>query len=174
MLVTVSGLPGSGTSTLSEALAAALGVEHLDGGQVFRSMAAERGSDVHAFGRMAEADPRIDIELDARLAARAAEGDVVLESRLAGWIATHEGLKAVRVWIRCDDDIRARRVAGRDGLEPDEAAAQNRTREASEAARYRSCYDVDIADLGPYDLVLDSTATGVDDLLARVLAAARP
>lgn len=171
MLVTVSGLPGSGTSTLSSALADVLGLEHLDGGQVFRSMAAERGVDVHAFGRAAEADPAIDIELDRRLARRAAEGDVVLESRLAGWIATHDDLVAVRVWVRCGDEVRAQRVARRDGLDPAEAAAQNRTREASEAARYRSCYDVDIADLAPYDLVLDSASATVADLVDRVVAA---
>lgn len=170
-LVTISGLPGAGTSTLGRAVAAALDLAHVDGGQVFRALAAERGHDVHAFGAVAEADPSIDQELDARLARHGAGGDVVLESRLAGWIATNEGLDALRVWLHCDDDERARRVAAREGTTPEVAAAENRRREASEAQRYRAYYGIDLADLSPYDLVLDSTATPVDDLVAKVLAA---
>ncbi|HYI62820.1 MAG TPA: cytidylate kinase family protein [Acidimicrobiales bacterium] len=171
-LVTISGLPGAGTSTLARAVAAALGLAHVDGGQVFRALAAERDQDVHAFGAEAESDPSIDVELDTRLARRGAEGDVVLESRLAGWIATHEGLPALRVWVECAEGERARRVAAREGSTPDVTAAQNRRREVSEARRYRDYYGIDLADRSPYDLVLDSTATPVEDLLAAVLAAA--
>ncbi len=173
MLVTISGLPGSGTSTLARRVADALALDHLDGGQVFRSMAAEQDVGLAAFGARAESDPAIDLELDARLAGRGAAGDVVLESRLAGWIATHEGLAALRVWVACDADERARRVAGREGTDPDRARGENDAREASEAQRYRSYYGIDIADLAPYDLVLDSTATDVATLVERVVGAAR-
>lgn len=174
VLVTISGLPGSGTSTLARAVAAALDLEHVDGGQVFRSLAAERGYDVHAFGAVAEADPRIDVELDRRLAERGARGDVVLESRLAGWIATNEGLDGLRVWVACDPVERARRVARREGSDPDAAAAENAAREASEAQRYLGYYGIDIGDLAPYDLVVDSTSTPVEELVEQVVAAARP
>lgn len=171
-LVTISGLPGSGTSTLARAVAEALGLDHVDGGQVFRALAAERGHDVHSFGAVAEADPSIDVELDGRLAQRGAQGHVVLESRLAGWIAANEGLPALRVWLACDDAERDRRVAGREGAEATEAAAQNRRREASEAQRYRDYYGIDITSMDPYDLVLDSTARTVDELVAEVVEAA--
>ena len=50
-----------------------------------------------------------------------------------------------------------RRVAGREGVDVDAALAANRAREASEAARYRAYYGIDIADLRAYDLVLDTT-----------------
>jgi cytidylate kinase len=174
LVVTISGLPGSGTSTLARALAQALGLAHVDGGQIFRSLAAERGLDVHAFGALAEGDPAIDVELDARLAARGREGSVVLESRLAGWIATNEGLDATRVWVGCDAAERARRVSGREGSAPADAAAENARREASEADRYLTYYGIDIADLSPYDLVVDSTATSVHALVDQVLATVGP
>ena len=173
MVVTISGLPGSGTSTLARALAEALDLAHVDGGQIFRSLAAERGLDVHAFGALAEGDPSIDIELDARLADRGREGAVVLESRLAGWIATNEGLDATRVWVTCRPEERARRVSGREGSSAVDAAAENARREASEAERYLTYYGIDITDTSPYDLVVDSTDTPVDALLAQVTAAVR-
>jgi len=169
LLVTISGLPGSGTSTVARAVAEALGIPRLDGGSVFRTMAAEAGESLVDFGARAESDPAIDVELDGRLAAAARAGDVVLESRLAGWIATNEGVDAVRVWIACDERERARRVAGRDGQPVDAALATNRTREASEATRYLAYYGIDIADLTIYDLVLDSTATPPEDLVRSIL-----
>lgn len=173
MLVTISGLPGSGTSTASRAVAEALGLAHVDGGQVFRAMAAERGVDLAAFGRIAEADPTIDVELDSRLARRGHEGDVVLESRLAGWIAHNEQLPGLRVWMACDDGERARRVAQREGRTPNEARRLNEAREASEAQRYLEYYGIDIADLSPYDLVVDTTVTPKAEVAAQVVAAAR-
>ena len=173
MLVTISGLPGSGTSTVAIAVAAALGVPRLDGGTVFRALAAERGLTLAEFSAVAERDESIDVELDARLAAAARAGDVVLESRLAGWIAANEGLGGLRVWVDCDERERARRVGGREGVHPDAALASNRVREASEAVRYRTYYDIDIADLAPYDLVLDSTAAPPEQLVSEILEAVR-
>lgn len=172
MLLTLSGLPGSGTSTLARALAAHLRLAHLDGGQVFRAMAAEQGLGLAELGARAELDPAIDLELDARLARRGAEGDVVLESRLAGWIATHEDLPAVKVWVACDPEERARRVAAREGTDRARARVENDAREASEAERYRSYYGIEIAEMSLYDLVLDSTATPVGALTDKVVEAA--
>ena len=150
-------------------VAAELGIERLDGGAVFRGLAAERGLSLAEFGRAAQEDQGVDVELDARLAARARAGDLVLESRLAGWIATNEGLVALRVWVACDPDERARRVAERDGLAIGAARAANQVREASEAGRYRRYYGIDLADLSIYDLVLDSTTTSPDELVATIL-----
>lgn len=174
MLVTISGLPGSGTSTVASEVAARLGVSRLDGGTVFRSLAAERGMSLAEFSAAAEDDPTIDIALDRRLAEAAKAGHVVLESRLAGWIATNEGLDGagtVRVWIACDEAERARRVGRREGLDLDAALTANRAREASEAARYAAYYAIDVGDLTPYDLVLDSTVHGPDELAEAVIAA---
>ncbi|MGH9136255.1 MAG: (d)CMP kinase [Acidimicrobiales bacterium] len=173
MLVTVSGLPGSGTSTVATRLAAALGLAHLDGGTVFRGMAAEHAMTLEAFGAYAETHADIDIELDSRLAARARAGDVVLESRLAGWIATLEGLPALRVWIDADEGERARRVARRDRVDEEAALAANRAREASERRRYQAIYEIDLDDRSIYDLVLDSTTARPDELVEAVLAATR-
>ena len=58
MRITVSGPPGSGTTTLAE------------------------------FGRVAEEDPEIDREIDERQTEIARENDdIVLEGRLSGWMA---------------------------------------------------------------------------------------
>ena len=136
-------------------------------------MAAEQGMDVAAFGRHAAVHPEVDVELDARMAARGRRGGVVLEGRLAGWVAVREGLAALRVWVACDDATRAARVAHREGTDPTTAGAANAAREASERDRYLRTYGIDLADTSIYDLVLDSTATAPRPLVDAVLSALR-
>lgn len=173
MLITISGLPGSGTSTVGTKVAAELGLDHLDGGTVFRSVAAERGLSLAAFAALAESDRTIDVALDDRLTDRAREGEVVLESRLAGWLATRAGLDAVRIWITCDEVERARRVAQRDGGDADTALDENRVREASERARYQAFYDIDLTDLSIYDHLVDSATMTPGELVAEIVTLAR-
>ncbi|MCU1351184.1 MAG: cytidylate kinase [Acidimicrobiales bacterium] len=173
MLVTVSGLPGSGTSTVARRVAPTLGVEHVDGGSVFRMLAAERGLALHEFAALAEQDDTIDRALDARLTERARAGDVVLESRLAGWLTHQAGIDALRVWIDCDEVVRAARVGDRDGHSAADALSVNQEREASERLRYHGYYGIDLLDLGLYDLVLDSCERRPDDLVDEIVAAAR-
>lgn len=173
MLITLSGLPGSGTSTLARRVADELGMAHLDGGTTFRAVAAERGMSLAAYAQLAEHDEQIDRALDERLTERAREGDLVLESRLSGWLASRAGLDGLKVWLACDEVVRAERVAARDGEDPATALAHNHDRERSERARYLGYYDIDLTDLSIYDLVLDSTDEPTESLTAMVLDAAR-
>jgi cytidylate kinase len=173
LLITISGLPGSGTTTVSKLVAEALGLDRLPGGEVFRQMAAEAGMSLAEFGAHAQDHPDIDRELDDRLAARAARGGCVIESRLAGWLATREGLVAVRVWVDCDDEVRAARVARRDGSTLAEARADNEARSALERARYQAVYGIDLDDRSTYDLVLDSTSTPAEGMAEVIVDRAR-
>lgn len=173
MLITVSGPPGSGTTTASRRIARELGLELVAGGEVFRAMAAEHGMTLPAFGAYAKEHPEVDIELDTRLAARARKGDAVIESRLSGWIVRNDHLQAVTVHLDCAPEIRAERVAEREGITVEQAAADNVARQRVEHERYRDLYGIDLADLSIYDLVLDSGALSPAEIAARVISVAR-
>jgi cytidylate kinase len=173
LLITISGLPGSGTTTVSRLVAEELGLERVPGGEVFRQLAAEAGMSLAEFGAHAQDHPEIDLELDRRLTERAAEGGCVIESRLAGWLTTRAGLLAVRVWVDCTEQIRAERVAGRDGTTVGQALADNEARAALEHARYLAVYEIDLADRSAYDLVLESTNAPPTVLADQITAAAR-
>ena len=172
MLITISGLPGSGTTTASRLVADALGLERVPGGEVFRQLAAEAGMSLAEFGAHAQDHPEIDIELDRRLTERAREGACVIESRLAGWLTTRAHLPAVRVWIECSEQIRAERVARRDGTTIEQAVLDNRERADLEHARYLAVYDIDLNDRSAYDLVLESTDAPAAELADQITRAA--
>lgn len=172
MLITISGLPGSGTTTVSRLVADALGLERIPGGEVFRQLAREAGMSLAEFGAFAQDHPEIDIELDRRITERAEAGGCVVESRLAGWLTARAGLPAVRAWIDCDETVRAERVAARDGTSVEQAVLDSRVRADLEHARYRAVYEIDLTDRSTYDLVLDSTAAPASDLAEEIIGAA--
>jgi cytidylate kinase len=153
VIIAIAGPIGVGKSTVAEGLARALGYRVISGGEVFRDLARERGISVTEVNRLAERDPGLDRELDRRQAELARAGDCVVESRLAGWMVEAD----LKVWLRAPLDVRAARVARREGLGADAARADLIERERSEWARYKASYNIDIDDLGPYHLVIDTT-----------------
>ena len=169
MRITVSGPPGSGTTTLAKALSSRFDLEHVSSGDVFRSMARERDLSLAEFGRVAEEDPEIDREIDERQAEIARENDdIVLEGRLSGWMAEDADM---RVWLDAPLDVRAERVAEREEQTVDEARVEIEEREASESKRYQEIHSIDIDDLSVYDLVVD-TSTWDKDGVAEITAIA--
>jgi cytidylate kinase len=171
MLITVSGPGGSGKSTLAADLADRLGYDHVSGGDIFRSIADERGLTPLQLNRRAEEDDAIDRDLDRRLRTTARDrDDLVLESRLSGWMAGEYA--DLRVWLDAPPGVRAKRIAEREGKPVDQAREETRARAESEAGRYRDYYGVDIEDRSIYDLVVNTARWDPDGVLAIVLGAA--
>lgn len=173
--ITVGGLAGTGSSTLSRVVADRLDLRYEYAGGLFRAEAARRGLTVEEFNRLCEADPVVDRSLDDRQLELLRAGGLLLEGRMAGWLAHHHGLDGVlTVWVTCDDDERFRRLGDRDGGSADEVRRRTLAREASEQERFRRFHGADILDLDVYDLVLDSTATPPRALADAVLARLDP
>jgi cytidylate kinase len=163
MLLTVSGPPGAGKSTTVTALAEAFDLEHVSGGDIFRELAAERGMTAVEFNRLAEDDDQIDRDLDRRLRTVALErDDVLLESRLAGWLAGDAA--DIRLWLDAPIEVRAARIAEREDKSAETALAETREREESEALRYQEYYGIDISDLSIYDVALNTARWSEEDV----------
>ena len=170
MLLTISGPAGSGKSTAAAALAEALDYDHVSGGDIFRDLAVERGLTPLELNKLAEDDDGIDRDLDRRLRGIADTRDeVVLESRLAGWMAGEHA--DIKVWLDAPLDVRIDRIADREDTDLETARAETVERADSEARRYREYYGIDIEDRSIYDLVLNTARWDPDGELEIVLAA---
>ncbi|MFC3958565.1 (d)CMP kinase [Halovivax cerinus] len=164
MLLTVSGPPGSGKSTTAALLAEHFELQHVSGGDIFRELADERDYTPLEFNKLAEENDSIDRDLDRRLRDVAVErDDLVLESRLAGWLAgEHADFK---FWLDAPASVRGERIAEREEKDPAAATEETRAREASEAQRYREYYGIDIEDLKIYDLSVNTARWDPDAVL---------
>ena len=169
--VTVSGHPGSGTSTLVAGLCEFRNWSSVNGGQIFREEAARQGISLEDFSRMCKEDERVDRELDSMLKNRMTmtEGPEVVESRLAGWWAHHLELDCLRVWLEVSETERATRVVNREGGTPEEQRAKGSQRMMSDAARYRQLYDIDLDCKDPYNCIIEADTLSASDVLATTL-----
>jgi cytidylate kinase len=154
-LVAVGGPPGSGKTTAARGAAERLGLEYHSAGTLFRAEAERRHMDLEAFSRYAEAHPEVDRELDAHMLSLARPGRL-LDARLAGPLARRNGIPVLYLIVTARPEVRAQRIAGRDGTPREAAEPAMRAREESEKNRYRAIYGIDLNREVP-DLLVDSS-----------------
>jgi cytidylate kinase len=166
MRITVSGPPGSGTTSLARYLAEKYDLAFISAGEVFRQLAREHAMDLATFGEYAKSDPSVDRMIDERQKEIGESTErIVVEGRLSGWMIENADLK---IWLNASLGCRAKRIAGRDELDEEAAREKTLERQRCEAARYQAYYAIDINDCSPYDLVLSSETFGVEALGAIV------
>ena len=172
MLITVAGLPGSGTTTAARLVCHTLDLDHVTAGMVFRNLAVERNMTLEEFSKYAEEHPEVDWELDRRMMRQARAGGILLEGRLSGWMVEREGLEALKVWLTAPEEVRAERVAQREGLTKDQALSDNRSREKSERSRYLDIYEIDLQDLSVYEMTIDTHDNSPEEVEQLIVDAA--
>jgi len=167
MLVTISGPPGGGKTTTATTIAERFDLDHVSGGDIFRSLADERGYSLVEFNALAEEDDSIDRDLDRRLRETARDrDDVVLESRLSGWMAGDYA--DLKVWLDAPLEVRAARIADRENSTPETARRETKAREDSEKRRYREYYGIDFEDQSIYDLAINTARWDEDAVIGVV------
>ena len=167
MIVTVSGLHGTGKSTYAARLAKALGLRHVSAGVLFRKIAREKQMSLEELGRVALTDASIDRLIDERTIREAKTGNVVVDGQLAGWMLKNRA--DLRIYLTAPESVRLERIAARDKVALRVAQSQTRQRESVQRERYLHHYGFHVDDLSIYQLVLDTSLGSIKDI-ERVLA----
>ena len=166
MIISISGKPGSGKSTLGKMLAEKLDYKHYYVGGMRRLMARERGLTLEELNALGEREGWTDQQVDEyqkELAVR--EDNFVIEGRTSFYFIP-ESLKifidvgpeegARRVYLELQDQKNTRNEAK--NLDSIEAVLEShKKRIASDTLRYKKYYDIDVGASSHYDLVLDTT-----------------
>jgi cytidylate kinase len=163
MIIAISGLTGSGKNTLGELLAKELGYRLVC--PTFKDLAEKEGISLMEFQEKAEADPDIDRKFDAVLKEQASAGDCVVTTWLGPWMVDAD----LKIRLSAPAETRAKRIADRDTMTPDEAVKHVNERDGSNRARYMKLYGIDIYDESVYDAVLDSGQNSPEELLKLVM-----
>jgi len=168
-VIVVSGQPGSGKSTIARRLAEELGLRYVYTGEIFRSIARSMGVSLAELSRVAEEDPRIDLEIDRRTLEEAVKGGVVIDSHLAGWVLA--GIADFSVYLKAPLRVRIERIAGRERVSLEEAARDVLSRESSQWRRFRRLYGIDATDLAVFDLVIETSHYRPEEVVELILKA---
>jgi len=171
--IAVSGLPGTGTSTLATSLSELTGVRLVNSGDIFRELAREHGMPLLEFGEYVKGHPDIDRKIDARQVELARGGDIILEGRLAGWNLYLDHVPSVKFLIEAPLDIRAGRVTWREHKSKEEIEKAFRKREEIDAERYKRIYHIDLFSREPYDVIIDNGSQTVEETMDAIIKALR-
>ncbi len=173
MIITISGLAGSGTTTASKILSKKLNVPYLSAGDIFRQMAAERDMDVLEFSRFAEENENIDILLDKKQAEIAKQlakqhDNVIVEGRLSAHFVEAD----LKVGFIAPIDDRTKRICKRENKPYEVVKEEIISRSNSEAKRYHEIHGIDINDMEIYDLIINTgnfNAERIADIILKVI-----
>ncbi|MEM4254654.1 MAG: cytidylate kinase family protein [Candidatus Woesearchaeota archaeon] len=172
MIITISGTPGSGKSTIAKMLAARLGYKHYSAGDFMRQMAVERGIALDELTRIALKDRSIDDEIDRRTVMLGKKEDnFVIDSRL-GWKFIPN---AVKILLTIRQEVAARRVFAQRRPDEKENISLERTKEnmqnrlKAETERYRKLYGVDYTDAKNHDFVVDTSDLTPEQIVERIM-----
>jgi cytidylate kinase len=164
MIIAIAGLTGSGKNTLGEKLAEKLGYRLVC--PTFKDLAAKEGIPLMEFQKKATKDPDIDKKFDAVLKEQASKGNCVVTTWLGPWMVEPD----IRIWIYLPDDIRAGRIAKRDGITAASAKSHMQERDDNNRKRYLKLYKIDIDDHSSFDACLNSGIYYPEQLVEIALA----
>lgn len=155
--ITISGLAGSGTTTVGKLVSKKLILPFISTGDIFRKIAEKKKMSIIEFVEYAGLHPNIDKEIDFRQIEIAKVKSVVLEGRLTGILLAKNKIPSIKIWLEAPLEVRAKRISGRENKTEEIVRKEILERDKCDMERYEKIYNIDINDISCYTKIIDTT-----------------
>jgi len=155
-IITITGEPGCGKSTIAENIAKKLNYKLISSGDIARQIAKEKDiSEDIFFSDYIKKHPEIDYEIDNRVIEYCKNNNnIVIPTRMAGILLEKEGIESFKVYMQGDFSVRINRISEREKKEIKQVKKETIKRRKSEIKRYKKLYKVDINNLSIYNFLI--------------------
>ncbi len=171
MIITISGNPGAGKSTVAKAVAKKLGYKHFSGGDFRRAIAEERGISLAELNKQDEKTGETDKIADERLERLGKmEDNFVIDTRTG----FHFIPNSFKVFLDARPEEGAKRIAAqarKDEKYKSEKYGIRKIKERikSDSFRYKKLYGINYMDKKNYDLWIDTTKIAADRIVEKIM-----
>jgi len=171
MIITISGMVGSGKSSVGILVAKKLGFKYYCIGDLRRDMAKKRGISLAELNKLGEEDPSTDKEPDKFAEEKGkTEDNFVMVGRTSFYFIP----KSVKIFLYVDPKIGAERVLNHSRNDEkyknlNEAIEKIRMRLESDELRYKKYYNLDIFNKKNYDYVIDTTNLTIKEVVDEII-----
>ncbi len=173
MIITISGLHGTGKSAIGKLIAGKLKIQYYSTGQAFRDLAKEMNMSLEEFTKFVEENPEIDKKLDNKIVEIAQKGKIIIDSQISGYIL--KSIADLKILLTCPLETRVKRMAERDNTNYEKKLEETILREKSELERFKRLYQIDLNDAEEvtllYDLVINTETLSIEEILEKILTA---
>ena len=184
MIITISGTPGSGKSTVAKMLVQKLGLERINIGAIMRQLAQQKEMTLEKLTAYAKNHPEIDREVDhktrdqARVLAQKGK-NVLVEGRVQFFFLP----ESIKIFLKVDFEEAAKRIL-KDLQNAEKRRERNEEvvlslpkvkekiirREEEDAQRYKKLYGLDHRDEKQYDLIINTTSLTPEKAVEKILS----
>lgn len=171
MIITISGLPGSGKTSVGKLLAKKLGFKFYSMGSIIQTFVLSKNMTLLQFNQLRNKDSEWDLMIDSyqkKIAKK--EKNIILD----GIISFHVIPKSVKIFLSVKPEVGAMRIFK--AKRPDEpyrsfseALRDAKKRIKDDKARYKKIYKVDCHDVANFDIVIDTSNMKLNYIVETIL-----
>ena len=171
MIITISGLHGTGKSTIGKKVAEALGIRYFSTGEVFRDLTNLMNMTLVEFSEYAEENPETDRKLDNKIIEITKKGNILTSSLLSGYLLSD--IADFKILLTCPFETRVKRMAERDSTRFEIKLKETEDREKFEIERFILLYNINLNDLKKakeiFDLIIDTEKLSIEESVSKIL-----
>lgn len=173
MIISISGTPGSGKSTIAKFLETKLKMPRYYIGGLMREYAKEHNMALEELNDLCLKDSKVDKDMDSYQAKLGKDKDNFIIEGRTSW---HFIPKSLKIFVYVEPEEAARRIfldkSERNERKHDSVENLKHSileRMENDSARYRKYYNIEVYDPSNYDAVIDTTGLTIEQACEKVL-----